>query len=165
MKYEIEIGESCRMASVEKTDSGYKVQIDDGKVMVFTCADKTPKNITLVTNAQSIDVRHAFCNDLQEVHIDGRRFVASVMDPRKKVLALASSAGGDVVASQMPGQLLSVAVQVGDAVSKGDVVATVVAMKMENPLKSPRDGIVAEICAQEGELLEAKGLVLRLEAQ
>ena len=68
-----------------------------------------------------------------------------------------------MIASQMPGRVLSVSVQVGDVVSKGDIVATVEAMKMENPLKSPRDGVVEEVCASAGDLLEAKGVVVRLE--
>jgi len=164
MKYEIEIGETSHIANIEKTEKGYQIQIDDGDFFQVGCAERLDNKLTLVSNGRSLDVRHALCHDLQELHIDGRRIVASVMDPRKKVLALASATGGDTVVSQMPGRLLSIAVNVGDSVSKGDVVATVEAMKMENPLKSPRDGVVAEICAQEGDLLEAKGVVLKLEA-
>jgi biotin carboxyl carrier protein len=162
MKYEIEIGSEKHIAHVEQTDKGYEVRINDGDVRTIGCTQRTQKAIHLLYGARSIDVRQAFHDGEQEIHWEGRRIVGTVVDPRKKVLQLVGAAGGDVVVSQMPGRVLSISVSVGDTISKGDVVATVEAMKMENPLKAPRDGVVSEICTKEGALLEAKGTILRL---
>ncbi|MEM9376099.1 MAG: biotin carboxylase N-terminal domain-containing protein [Pseudomonadota bacterium] len=64
-------------------------------------------------------------------------------------------AGGDFVKAPMPGTIIDVRVSVGDAVSAGQAVALMEAMKMEHTLTAPRDGIVAsistEIRAQVGE--------------
>ena len=65
----------------------------------------------------------------------------------------------------MPGRVIAIRVAVGDAVEKGQILATVEAMKMENPLKAPRGGIVAEICVSEGDVLEAKEVLIRLAEQ
>lgn len=47
-------------------------------------------------------------------------------------------------------------VTVGDSVKKGDVLCTIEAMKMMNEVKAPVDGVIREICAKEGDLVEYK---------
>jgi acetyl-CoA carboxylase biotin carboxyl carrier protein len=47
-------------------------------------------------------------------------------------------------------------VSVGDSVKKGDVLCTIEAMKMMNEVKAPVDGVIREICAKEGDLVEYK---------
>jgi 3-methylcrotonyl-CoA carboxylase alpha subunit len=49
---------------------------------------------------------------------------------------------GGAVKAPMPGKVLSVAVRPGDAVSKGQTLAVLEAMKMEHALSAPRDGVV-----------------------
>ena len=51
------------------------------------------------------------------------------------------------VLSPMPGLLVDVAVQVGQKVQAGERVAVIEAMKMENVLFAPADGVVAEVDA------------------
>ncbi|WP_022766756.1 acetyl-CoA carboxylase biotin carboxyl carrier protein [Butyrivibrio sp. XPD2006] len=46
------------------------------------------------------------------------------------------------------------AIEVGDKVSKGDVLCTLEAMKMMNEVKAPVDGTVTEVNAGEGDLVE-----------
>ena len=50
----------------------------------------------------------------------------------------------------MPGKLIAVEVKQGDAVTKGQKLVTLEAMKMEHSLVAPFDGIVAELNASEG---------------
>lgn len=47
----------------------------------------------------------------------------------------------------IPGKIIQIKVQVGDKVTTGQVVALMEAMKMENNLLSPMDGVVKEIRA------------------
>lgn len=54
-------------------------------------------------------------------------------------------------------------VQVGDTVKKGDVVCIIEAMKMFNDVVSDKDGIVKEICAENGQLVEFKQILFKLE--
>ena len=163
MKYEIEIQDETYVVDVSKTEGGYAVRIGDGSEMDVKKIVHNESLLQIPHKNRSLSLRHALRDGEQEIHWKGTRIVSTAVDPRKKVLQLAGVSGGDVIASQMPGRVLTVSVQVGDVVSKGDIVATVEAMKMENPLKSPRDGIVEEVCAVPGDLLEAKGVVVRLE--
>lgn len=54
------------------------------------------------------------------------------------------------VAAQIAGRVLSIKVKPGDAVKRGDVLATLEAMKMENEIKAPADGTVTEVLVAEG---------------
>ncbi len=64
--------------------------------------------------------------------------------------------------SPMPGKVVAVHVTPGDAVTPGQVVAVVEAMKMEMPLTAPRAGVVARVAAV-GEMVDAGAVVVELE--
>jgi len=63
-------------------------------------------------------------------------------------VAPAGAAKGQVVAAPMPGKILSITVKVGDAISEGDTVCTLEAMKMEMPISCTASGTVQAIHAQ-----------------
>ena len=50
----------------------------------------------------------------------------------------------------MPGTVLEIRVNQGDKVKKGDVVLILDAMKMDNEILSPVDGVVKNICVEQG---------------
>jgi propionyl-CoA carboxylase alpha chain len=57
----------------------------------------------------------------------------------------------NAVPSPMPGLVVSISVRAGQLVKKGDVVAVVEAMKMENIIRADRDGVVGKIVASPGQ--------------
>jgi propionyl-CoA carboxylase alpha chain len=63
--------------------------------------------------------------------------------------------------SPMPGLLVDVAVQPGQAVRAGERLAVVEAMKMENILLAARDATVSEILATRGESLAVDQPIIR----
>lgn len=68
--------------------------------------------------------------------------------------AAPAAAGGETISAPMPGTILSVNVQNGAAVKKGDVLMVLEAMKMENEIMSPCDGTVASVNVQKGATVE-----------
>ena len=64
--------------------------------------------------------------------------------------ASAPSAGAEVVTAPMPGTILDVLKKPGDAVAGGDVVLILEAMKMENEIVAPKDGIIDAVSVQKG---------------
>jgi biotin carboxyl carrier protein len=62
----------------------------------------------------------------------------------------------------MPGMVVSVEVQVGDAVGKGQLLMVLEAMKMEHRITAPRDGIVSEIHVVTGDQVANGELLVRL---
>ena len=73
------------------------------------------------------------------------------------------SAGADEVLAPMPGLLTQLVVSLGDKVQKGQNVAVIEAMKMENLLVAEASGTVKEIKAKVGQNLNVEDLILSLE--
>ena len=68
--------------------------------------------------------------------------------------APAAANGGETVSSPMPGTILSINVQNGASVKKGDVLMILEAMKMENEISAPCDGTIASVNVQTGAAVE-----------
>ena len=58
--------------------------------------------------------------------------------------------GGESVLAPMPGNILKVAVSVGQTVKEGDLLCVLEAMKMENEIFSPKAGTVAQVLVAKG---------------
>lgn len=101
--------------------------------------------------------------DRTEIYLRNQRVVASVYDTRKLALRMMDFAGGNEVVSPMTGRVVSVAVESGSTVEKGDVVVIVEAMKMENPMKAPRSGVVSEVCVNVGDVVDVNAVLITLE--
>jgi biotin carboxyl carrier protein len=56
----------------------------------------------------------------------------------------------------MPGKVVKLLVGSGDTVSSGQGVLLFEAMKMQNEIKSPQDGVVGEMAVDEGQTVEAR---------
>ena len=63
----------------------------------------------------------------------------------------APTAGGAGIKAPLPGVILDIKVKVGDVVSKGQTVAILEAMKMENNINADREGTVASINVEKGQ--------------
>ena len=105
------------------------------------------------------------------VEVDGRRHEVRIHEEeqpwaelarrhRERSKGLVADAAGTVT-SPMQGTVLSVAVDVGSAVSAGDLICVVEAMKMENEIVSHGDGVVAELHVAPGDQV-ANGQVICL---
>jgi pyruvate carboxylase len=75
------------------------------------------------------------------------------------------AAPGDArqVAAPMPGMVVTVAVQEGDPVTKGQKLLTMEAMKMETTLYAEQDGKIAQVLVQPGTQVDTGDLVMQME--
>lgn len=76
--------------------------------------------------------------------------------------AAAGSEGKIKVNAPMPGKILGVKVNVGQAVKKGEVILILEAMKMENEVVAPEDGKIAGINVAVGDSVEAGAVLATL---
>ncbi len=64
--------------------------------------------------------------------------------------APAATAAGTTITAPLPGNVLSINVSAGQAVKAGQVLVIIEAMKMENEVAAPCDGVVKQIVASKG---------------
>ncbi|MFO7599244.1 MAG: biotin/lipoyl-containing protein [Candidatus Desulfacyla sp.] len=67
------------------------------------------------------------------------------------------------ILAPMGGKVIDVKVKVGDAVSEGDEVVIIEAMKMELPISAEASGTVKEVKCKKGDTVEAEGVLIVLE--
>ena len=75
----------------------------------------------------------------------------------------AGAASDGAILSPMPGKVIAVDVAQGDAVTKGQKLLTLEAMKMEHSLTAPFDGTVAELTVTAGQQVQVEALLVRVE--
>jgi biotin carboxyl carrier protein len=100
-----------------------------------------------------------------QVLLRGRLYPVTVEDEREK--RLRSAAGGGVaetgefhLRAPMPGLIVAILVGEGQAIKKGQVLLILESMKMQNELKSPRDGVIGRVRVKAGETVEQKQTLL-----
>ncbi len=74
-----------------------------------------------------------------------------------------SAAGGKTIVSPIQGVVTKINCECGEAVKAGDVVCTIVAMKMENEIEATADGKVKEIQTKVNDAVEIDDVLIILE--
>jgi biotin carboxyl carrier protein len=100
-----------------------------------------------------------------EVLLMGRQFPVVVEDEREKRLRAAaggavSEAGEILLRAPMPGMVVSIPVEEGHKIERGDVLLILESMKMQNELKAPRAGTLGRIRVKTGESVEQRQILL-----
>jgi 3-methylcrotonyl-CoA carboxylase alpha subunit len=108
--------------------------------------------------------RHPYCyfdGETVWLNEDGQTFQVTI--DRTEAGSHHSAHDGDIL-SPMPGKVIAVEVSQGQAVTKGQKLLTLEAMKMEHTLVAPFDGTVAELSAVAGAQVQVEALLARIEA-
>jgi len=84
------------------------------------------------------------------------------VEEKKPTQDPAPTGDGEVVSAPMAGIVLSVNKNIGDAVKKGDVLVILEAMKMENEILAPCDGVVKAIHVSSNESVESNQPLLTI---
>ena len=124
-----------------------------------------PGVFSILIDNRSIEARVARSGDGLEVWTSGERHSVSIGDARDRPgrRRRAGAAGPVELRAQMPGKIIKLLVPSGAAVQAGQGLVVVEAMKMQNEMKSPKDGIVSKIHAIEGATVAAGETLLVVE--
>ena len=93
---------------------------------------------------------------------DGEIWTVDVSDPATRASRRHREA---TMSAPMPGIVLKILVRPADVVLKGQPLLILEAMKMEHVIAAPRDGTIAAINCQEGELVQPGVELITLEDQ
>ena len=119
-------------------------------------------NLVFVDGGHRQRARVTFAGDRVFVHTM-RYSIALTRKPRFPDLFAAVPEGGCV--APMPGKVIELRVSEGDAVTAGQVLLIMEAMKMEHTVTAPQDGVVASVSVRDGDQVEADALLVVVEAE
>lgn len=100
------------------------------------------------------------------LQINGRKYVVSVqtkMDLLLDKLGMSDMASSKIkdLKAPMPGLVLDIRVEVGQAVQKGDPLMVLEAMKMENVIKADGEGVVGSVEVSKGDAVDKGALLIK----
>ncbi len=146
----------------------HRVSVDGKIVEVDFESVQSQPVFSLIVDGKSYEAYVYQGEDDLEVLVKGRLYHSRVEDERERRLRAAS--GGGVketgtfhLKAPMPGLIVSISVEEGQEVKKGDVLLILESMKMQNELKSPRDGVVGRIQVAEGDSVEQRQKMMSVE--
>jgi acetyl/propionyl-CoA carboxylase alpha subunit len=160
LNYEVsEKGGERRLVGLREAGEGiYEIHVE-GRTVHVDAVRSGPTVYSVIEDGHQFEAMidekgaHGF-----DVLVAGRIFHLEAIDERTKLLAQSAAAlptGPQLVAAEMPGKVVKIAVPAGETVREGQGVVVVEAMKMENEIPSPIAGIVREIAVSEGQTVEA----------
>ena len=102
-----------------------------------------------------------------DVTLAGHHYAMKLQDERERAAQLAARAaarGGGPVAAVMPGVVVSVLVEEGQAVAEGEPLLVLEAMKMQNEIAAPGAGVVERVHVEPGRAVAAGEILVTLGA-
>ncbi len=141
------------------------IKIDDKILTVDFQAIGDHEFYSLIVDGNSYQAFIYPAEEGWQVILQGSQYTVQVEDEREKQLRLASRSGLTShdefhLKAPMPGLIIALPVKDGQVVKKGELLAILESMKMQNELRSPRNGIVSRPRIKIGDRVEQKQILL-----
>ena len=163
MKYRLERANLVVDIDVELTDAGYVLRGPDGKPQLVQLSVRADGGQHAITPWGEFELTSARRGAEVWADLPGRRLTARVERVRPSSAALSNGGAAGAVRAPMAGKLLRLDARLGDAVKAGQTLAVIEAMKMENELVAPLDGIVVELGQAAPSAVDKGALIARIE--
>jgi biotin carboxyl carrier protein len=150
---------------IERQGAGYRVRIGTRWLTVdLVNAGPYFRSLRLEDGTQLALIHHQEKN-AHEISLADSTIHVEITDPLslKRKRREDETGGVGVVTALMPGRIVRVLVSAGDRVQKGSELLVLEAMKMQNEIQSPADGLVAQVFVQAGDTVEGGAELVRIE--
>ncbi len=135
----------------------------DGQGIAAEIVEAQPGILSVLIDGKVFEARIWCAPDALRVAIQGTEYLAQLEDPRQWRRAGRGASGAEGrqnIIAPMPGKVVRVLVKKGEKVTPGQGLLTVEAMKMQNEIKSQREGTIEKISVQEGQPVNAGEVLL-----
>ncbi len=162
MKLIAELNHEKHEVNFKRNENNIVVEID-GRHYDLEASEVEP-NVYLLKHNNQIYQIYVAPNGI--VNVANNQLEVKISDPKR----LRSSSSSDIntdgiieIKTAMPGKIVRILVNQGDEILQGDGVIIVEAMKMQNEMKSPKDGIVKSIKVEELATVNAGDVLVVIE--
>jgi biotin carboxyl carrier protein len=165
MKLEAKIGDSTHSVEIDEQAGRFRLVVD-GREHEGEVLRPQPGVYTFFVGSRVVEARVGVIPGAETVRVKvGDRSADVLVIDRKQ--RHAGSDGGDegrqVLVAPMPGKVVAVFASPGDAVERGKGILVVEAMKMQNEVRSAKDGTVVEVRVAVGDTVNAGQLLAVVE--
>jgi biotin carboxyl carrier protein len=166
MKLQAEIGDDKLTISITREGDKIFAQVDERKYELD--ASEPEPNVFLLKHDNKVYEIPVSRTDASHfvASVRGREIEVKITDPKRLRGQGANDHHADgkaEIKTAMPGKIVRILKSAGDAVTKNEGVIIVEAMKMQNEMKSPKDGKVSEIRFSEDDTVAAGDVLVVIE--
>jgi len=159
MTYDVVVDGKTHRLELTKREKTWLCKVDDQQIEVDAALTaRDVMSILLGGDAFEVKRERSLGGDLHLV-IGSARYAVVVEDPRslrtRRAAGGGEAGGPQKITAPMPGKIVRVMVAEKDDVKVGQGVLVMEAMKMQNEMKSPKDGRVQKIFTAEGSTVNA----------
>jgi len=149
MVYDISISGKIHRLELQRSEGSWQFSLD-GLEISADVEQIDPETLSILVVGKSFEVRREADG---KILLRGKHYDVSVDDPRSwrgRKRAGAGNEGPHKLTASMPGRIVRVLASEGDKISAGQSIAVVEAMKMQNEIKSLKQGTLKKLLARVG---------------
>lgn len=147
--------------TIDLTPSGNAYRATMGeKVVKVDILSVQDGQLNLLIDGERVTAHVSSDNAKRWVTINGRTYLLSKQSSSRKKGTNDEHSGQ--LTAPMPGQVRAVNVSEGDAVTKGQTLIVLEAMKMEMKIQAPLDGVVKSVLVKAGETVEREQILVKI---
>ena len=167
MKFHAELGDENHEIELKREDGKVFARVDD-RDYELEVSEPEPGVYLFKHDGKIVEasVSSGRPGDPTQVRIGSTELEVKLIDPKRLRGAGSGAEHADGLVelkTAMPGKVVSILLEAGSTVEKGDGVMVVEAMKMQNELKSPKAGVIKEIRVTEGAAVSAGDILATIE--
>ena len=152
-------------------DNTHEFKINSDDISKIDAIQTSPNSYHILKENKSVKaevIEKDFFRKTYTIKIDNSSYEVVISDSLDLLIgemgfAFSSSRDIDSISAPMPGLILEIHVRIGQAVNEDDPLLILEAMKMENVISSPRDGIIKNISVKKNEAVDKNQLLIEFE--
>ena len=149
----------------------WSFEMDADALIPFDMAPLDATSVHVLNEHQSYKtslLQADFLNKSYRISVNGKPYEVQIAAPLDQWISdmgfeLGSIRNISQIEAPMPGLILDIQVSQGDSVKEGDPLLVLEAMKMENVILSPREGVVKKVAVTKGMAVDKKHLLVEFE--
>lgn len=163
MAFTFELDGAAHAVTIDRRRPELVLGVDERRYVVRETATADADCVELCVDGNVYRVWRTWEGDRIHLRIDGRSWSVGYEDA---ITAAQHQAGGDdILRADMPGVVVGVHCESGDAVCSGDALMVIESMKMQINIVAPRDGVVDAVHVETNEAFDKGAVLISLHAE
>lgn len=154
-----------------QVNNSFDFDIDSEKLKEFDAISHENQKFHILEKSKSYNaqiINQDFNNKTYTIQINNNSYTVAINDAldvliKKMGFEIGTTKKINELKAPMPGLILDINVEVGQEVKEDDALLILEAMKMENVLTSPRDGVIKSISVNKGDAVDKNQLLIEFE--